>query len=194
MKNHKQSGFTLVELMISMTVFSVIMLISTYLFIQINRFYTKGITSVRLQDSARNIITDISSQIQFTTAGLVKGTTADGFNTVCIGNKQYFYKTNMRNSLAQSYLYSKAVGSNCSDISGDKKDLMPIGARLLAFGIDNPGGSNLYNINIRLIYGDDDLIDKSAGPAAYDQWKCSNDRGSEFCTWTSLATTVFRRI
>lgn len=43
------SGFTLIELMIATTVFSVVMLISTYGFIKINQYYTKGVNAARTQ-------------------------------------------------------------------------------------------------------------------------------------------------
>jgi prepilin-type N-terminal cleavage/methylation domain-containing protein len=196
MLNHsKQKGFTLVELMISMLVFSVVMLISTYTFIQINRYYTKGITLVRMQDSVRNVMADISNQIQLTTGNYSKTVTSpspeEGY--YCIGNKRYTYKINSQeNNTTNHALTSQTVNpTNCTLTSDPARTLLPSGSKLLVFDVIS-GTSSLYDINIAMINGADDLIDKSAGSTAL--WRCKTDKGSQFCASTNLATSVFKRV
>lgn len=58
-------GFTLVELMIALSVMSVILVISTIVLVQIDGIYDKGVTVSNLQDATRNIVSDVSSAIQF---------------------------------------------------------------------------------------------------------------------------------
>ncbi len=65
MKIKSDRGFTIVELMIALSVLSVILVMSTLIMIQITSLYTKGINSSNLQNTTRNIMADLSSQIQF---------------------------------------------------------------------------------------------------------------------------------
>lgn len=58
-------GFTLVELMIATSIFSVILLLLTFGLLGIGQNYYKGRNSVRTQDTARRIMDEISQAIQF---------------------------------------------------------------------------------------------------------------------------------
>ena len=84
LKRHQartENGFTIVELMIALTVLSTILLISTTVFIQIGRLYTKGINSADLQNAARTVVTDLSSSVQLSGSqppGCAAGDTACG--------------------------------------------------------------------------------------------------------------------
>lgn len=70
----KQSGFTVVELMIATTVFSIILVVCTAAIIQISRLYYKSITASRTQEAARSIIEEISQGIQFTAGPIIEST------------------------------------------------------------------------------------------------------------------------
>ena len=59
-----QSGFTLLELMIATTIFSVILLLCTVGLIQIGKTYYKGSAIVRTQNVARDITDNITQAIQ----------------------------------------------------------------------------------------------------------------------------------
>lgn len=56
----KRAGFTLVELMIAMSLFSFILLFAVNAFIQINKIYVKGITTKRMNNQADAIVGDIT--------------------------------------------------------------------------------------------------------------------------------------
>lgn len=59
------SGFTIVELMIALTVLSTILLLSTSVMVNIGALYSKGINSANLQNANRTLSSDISSALQF---------------------------------------------------------------------------------------------------------------------------------
>jgi prepilin-type N-terminal cleavage/methylation domain-containing protein len=61
----EQSGFTIVELMIALSVFAVTLLLSTTVIITIGRLYTKGVSSANLQDATRSVLNDITSTLEF---------------------------------------------------------------------------------------------------------------------------------
>lgn len=107
-KRNNQSGFTIVELVIAMTVSSVIMTVFTTGFVQISRMYYRGILQAKTQELARTVMDEISRPIQFSglepvpEASSVGGVTpikvTQSFsgvqvNAFCIGDKRYSYTT-----------------------------------------------------------------------------------------------------
>ncbi len=59
------SGFTIVELMIALSVLSTILIMSTVILIQIGNLYKKGVNAADLQNTTRNAISDLTSSIQY---------------------------------------------------------------------------------------------------------------------------------
>lgn len=116
-----QRGFTIVELMIAMAVFQVVLMITLVSYMQISKFYTKSINAARLQQTAGNVVDEISRSIQ-NTGGLVASSdlfsavnaadpsgpqdrtntrnitvdtkTIDGnaFSVLCVDSTRYFYR------------------------------------------------------------------------------------------------------
>jgi prepilin-type N-terminal cleavage/methylation domain-containing protein len=98
------SGFTIIELLIATSVFSVILLLCSFGLIQIGRIYYKGITGAKTQEVARNIVEDISQAIQFS-GGQILPThydrNGDGTHDappsdpdgayLCVGTRRYSY-------------------------------------------------------------------------------------------------------
>lgn len=90
---NSQSGFTIIELMIATTVFSVALLLSSVIIIQISRMYIKGVIASKTQTTARNVIDDISRSIQFSgsSINLVPSDPSQGNPSYfsCLGNTRY---------------------------------------------------------------------------------------------------------
>ena len=64
-KRAEQNGFTIIELLIATTVFSLILLISVAGILQISRMYYRGVTQSRTQETARSIIDEVGEAIRF---------------------------------------------------------------------------------------------------------------------------------
>ena len=104
MKLH-QSGFTIIELMIATAVFTIILLLTTTTVIGISQTYIKGSIESNDQDTATNVLNDISQDIEYNngstinTSGLyttINGTITPDHNSeneyyFCIGNDVYAY-------------------------------------------------------------------------------------------------------
>ena len=60
-----ENGFTIVELMIALSVLSTILLISSLMLIGIGKMYTKGVNAANLQNASRTISNDVASALQF---------------------------------------------------------------------------------------------------------------------------------
>lgn len=220
MNKLNKSGFTIIELMIATVVFSVIMLVIAGALIQIGRLYSKGMTTAKTQEVARSVTNDIAQAIQFN-KGVVKGTEGNGENlidTFCIVNKHYTYALGRQlvgtnhglvvdNKLtpcgsepAQDMTKADVLGT---ELLGDKMRLTKMTV------LETSPGSNVYKIEVGVIYGDDDLLCDdnnvqtcSSGEAvALDDaikngsLRCKNIRsGSQFCARSELKTTVERRL
>lgn len=211
MPKSNQRGFTIIELMIATTVFSLVLLLCSTGLIQIGRTYTKGMTSAKTQGTARSVIDELSRSIQFS-GGTVTTTPAnrtDGAPYVfCIDDTRYSVVTDRElkdsptdTSQVKDVLVSdKFPGCNASSPALSLTDVnfnigtVPGAKELLAPNMRianlqvNDKGSNLYEIVLRIVYGDDDVLD-----GAHDN--CQNVRaGSQFCAVSELTTVVQKRL
>lgn len=102
---NNQKGFTILELIIASTVFSLIMLLSTTGLIQIGKTYHKGQITSKTQETTRGIAEEISREVQYSNSSVQKshedidpgadygGTGASGvkIKAKCIGDTRYTY-------------------------------------------------------------------------------------------------------
>jgi prepilin-type N-terminal cleavage/methylation domain-containing protein len=106
----REGGFTIVELMIALSILSVLLITTTIVLIQIGALYSKGVNAANLQNTTRTVVADLSAQLQFSEKvpnGCTPITTtcyaqthpypnaADGTTetvySYCIGNTRYSY-------------------------------------------------------------------------------------------------------
>lgn len=194
------------ELMIATMVFGVVLLFVTMAILQFTRVYYKGITQANTQDTARTIVDNISQAIQFnggsvtTTPPRAYGSTA----AFCVGNQQYTYvigkqmvesapnSTQTFHALVARDLAGCASGSatppmNTAYTSG--RELLSPKMRLAKMEV-NAVGTNLYRITVKVVFGDEDLLQN---PTAADT-KCKSQSGSQFCAVSEITTVVTKRV
>ncbi|MFA5004232.1 MAG: prepilin-type N-terminal cleavage/methylation domain-containing protein [Candidatus Saccharimonadales bacterium] len=217
-KKTAQAGFTIVELMIATLVFSVILLIITIGVLHFSNAYYKGINSSTTQNTARNIVDSVAQAIQFGggQVAVPAGMSFANTTTYCVGNTvQFDFSLGQqlgpgKDTLAALYESPNAnggcvaisspanfkVGKNSSGalLSGGK-ELLGNTMRLSKFSITPvtiPGSSDqdTYTIDVRVVYGDTDLLTNPTGPNA----KCIDQVGSQFCAVSELITTVQTRV
>ncbi len=209
-----QAGFTIVELMISLSILAVILLISSVTLIQLGRIFTKGSNQANAQNTARSIVNDISTKIQFSGAAPNIVVSAMGTNAICLGSARYTYKLQHRLTNADTdhslWLDTMKTSGTCQvnlnfdtsatpednlSVVGSGSELLPVGMRLTRFDVTgNPNGS--YTVTATVAYSDsvsgaDDLVN-------YDPVSkittCKSTTGSEYCGVSSLTKTVIRRL
>lgn len=220
---HKlQAGFTVVELMIASAVFATILLLCTYGLIQVGRVYYKGITQARTQEVARNILEDISQSIQFSGGNVTptSGTPATPF-VICVGSKRYTAILNLRYSDAASIdstqahhvLVSDIVPSGCdgstaivpgfngrglADGLDQAREYMAPNMRLAALVVEPvepaPNPLRLYRIRVKVISGENDLLDPTQSECQSARGGVLTYRGTEFCAVSELQTVVQQRV
>lgn len=215
----QQHGFTLIELMIATTVFSVILLGSTTAVIQIGRMYYKGVVTSKTQEIARRTIDDIARTIQFNDAQIFEPLPVDYMATgisdgtvtvraVCIGTTRYSYVLNaqvdrqndfnkhrLRHALWQDTVDDPSLcGNNMPDLSQeqpspDGRELLGRFMRLQKLEVKHDEDPTALSVGI--IYGDDDLL----LPDATNPTNCRGAiQGAQWCSVSTLTTQVRQRI
>lgn len=219
----RQAGFTIMELMVATTIFSIVLLVITVGVMHFSHDYYKGITSNSTQAVARAVINDVAQNIQFgrtVTTGLGDDSGPTGF---CIDNTLYSYTIgdevaptdNPAQHQARFGLIKSVGGSSCAGstplnvadpsttLTSSDSDLLGDNMRLAALDVTS-GDNNTYVVHVRVLYGDDDLLlDTDSGKLlseeSYD-WSnpsavtCASTAGSQFCAVSDLTTTVQQRL
>lgn len=209
-------GFTIIELMIATLVFSVVLILITVGVISFNNAYYKGVTQSTTQSAARTIIEDITQSVQFSGGQVTSpvGTTGSGSSVgFCIGNQLYSYLLGWQlvNGTANASFHQTnhalvvsssgdCSGMDAQDMQGDVSgtELLSPNMRLSSLSVTQvAGSSDLYKINVRVVYGADDLLYSPSGdiPAATaPDATCKLETGDQFCAVSDLSTIVEKRI
>ena len=115
----KSSGFTIVELMIALTVLSTILLLSTIVLITIGALYSKGVNAASLQNTTRTIAADLTSSLQFSGndpsgCNYEEGgiTCATGRIPKTAGGTPYYIYSFCINTTRYSYVLNKEMGND----------------------------------------------------------------------------------
>lgn len=202
--HNNKSGFTIIELLIATTVFSVIMLIGTFAIIRISRSYYQGIISNQTEEAARTALATISEAIQFQ-----RGTPfTDRADTIvpidndlkahCVGDKRftYFVDNVVSNSPEKHALVVDTVaGCNGATQPQDIKspgiagtELLGENMRLKSFAVTAlDADAGLWKIDITVAY---DKI----GELRADGTCPPIDFGGQFCAVSTLSATIQKRV
>ena len=203
-------GFTVIELMVAPAVFAVVLVVVTAGILQVSRLYYKGVNQANTQSVVRSITDVIAQTIQFgggpvtpTTAGTA---TPSAPKVLCVGNQRFTYDlgwqvVNSSPNVANHQTYHGLVQDNFSGCSASTtqslntatvlgRELLSPNMRLSKLNVIDLG-SNLYRIEVRVIYGDDDLLKAPGDPLT----TCKNETsGTQFCTISELSTVVTKRV
>jgi prepilin-type N-terminal cleavage/methylation domain-containing protein len=211
----KQGGFTIVELLVATLVFSVVLVLITIGVLQFNKQYYKGLTESTTQNTARSLMEDISQAIQFSGDQVTSPIGSTGAEKgLCIGNQRYSYllgwqledgtpntSKHQTNHAAVRDTPGNCGGLSAQDFSGSVSGTELLGPHMRISKLDVKrvaGSSNLYSIDVRVAYGDDDLLyspsGDGTGPAAPDAACHYGWSGTQFCATSELSTTVEKRI
>jgi len=194
------------ELMIATMVFGVVLLFITMAILQFTRVYYKGLNQANTQDTTRTIIDNISQAIQFN-GGNVTTTPPRNYGSTasfCVGNQQYTYvigKQMVESAPTGSQTFHSLVSRDLAGCSSSStmppmnsayttgRELLTPKMRLAKMEVSSVG-SNLYRVTVKVVYGDDDLLQD---PTAADT-KCKSQAGSQFCAVSEITTVVTKRV
>jgi prepilin-type N-terminal cleavage/methylation domain-containing protein len=198
--NHQRKGFTILELLIAMGVFSFVLLLVTVVIIGIGNLYTKGINLSRTQDAVRNIVGDISQNLSYTSSNPITAISGD-VNAICIGDVRYTYvlkkrigdnpyvhifwkdKLSTNGSCPVADLKIPDPSDSTGGVVGSGTELIPGNTSLQSFSVTPT--SSPYTINVTLAYGD---------PNSLISGKCPSNSANQYCAVSSLQTTAVKRL
>lgn len=191
LRRHKtgvQKGFTIIELMIAVSVFALAIMLVTMTVIGISRSYQQGATKAKLLTTSREIHAQFTQFIQYGgSANEPSLSTQGNWNFLCIGNIQYIYWPN-NYSASDSYLFVITYqGDGCSGIY-TKEQPLPPGTVVTNFSVT--GKSPTYTLYTRFVTGDNTMFINND----YNNTCRSNILGEEFCAVISLSSTVSRKV
>jgi prepilin-type N-terminal cleavage/methylation domain-containing protein len=94
-KTKIQHGFTIAELMIATTIFSVVLIVILAAFMQIGRMFYKGVSLNSTTEAARNLVDNISNDAKLSYApGTISPPSAAGVRFFCVGSHRYSFVLN----------------------------------------------------------------------------------------------------
>lgn len=220
-----EHGFTIVELMIATLVFSTILLLITIGVLDFNKTYYQGVIQSNTQNVARQVLENVSQAIQFSANSISTATkTAGKSRGFCIGDQLYSYLIGYQlvdGSISGHQAHHTLVRETLSgcDSSSSARNLQAVGSlpsdgtellgqhmRLAVLDVSSGVISGTYDIKVRVVYGDDDLLCSPSGvPGScnstatmtkynYPDLRCKPQIGSQFCAVSELATTVGQRL
>jgi len=194
-----QSGFTIIELLLATLIFSSVLLLVTVGIMQITRVYYKGVTESNTQNVARSIVDSISQAIQFD-GGIVTVAAGATPKYQCINSQQFVFWPGKQlvdgipsgNQTNQSLVQRTVAGCAVPGGAVTGRELLTPNMRLSDFSIAPvAGSSNLFRVHVKVVYGDDDLLNNPTATTA----NCKNIRsGTQFCAVTDLTATVQKRV
>lgn len=189
MKKLNPKGFTILELMIAVTVLAVLLLITSSAVIAMSRQFYKGLAKSRTQQVARNISEELATNIQYSTSEpRFLGLSANGeVEAWCIAERSYLFVEGKQlgsNPTTQS-AGVMLRGPDCNLPSSipdtltpgpNQVELVGEGMRLADLDIcpsnttdpDDPcyaTSDDVWTVKVRIVYGDNDLV---CSPAAGD--------------------------
>lgn len=208
-KRSNQKGFTILELIIASTVFSVMMILATTGIMQIGKIYYKGITTNRTQETTRAVIDDITRNYQIAgntaPSSSLQPTGSTAAQAICIGKTRYTFRLGVQMDNTNNHILwtdrLSPTATACTpvnlsnptaDASADltdlgraaQRELLARNMRLGDFTINND--STGMAVSVRVLYGDLDL-------SADNQTCPPINQGGQFCAVSSLSTFVKKR-
>lgn len=209
MKRKSHAGFTIVELMIATTVFSVVLILAMTGFFQIGHIFYKGVSVTQTQTVADQIGQDVIASIEgASNVSAVSTFQSTNYQYVCIGKIRYtFDPTHRVNAGDTNEFTSGQIGLVRDTMKSDgscqppcipnptacgpgqlawdnnkPQELLGDNMRVESFTVaPSPGGTgNYYTVNLVISYGPDDLLTYS-NASDHSTANCTQQQGSQFC-------------
>ena len=221
MKRENGQGFTIIELLIATTVFSVVLLLAMTGFFQIGHIFYKGVSITQSQDVANSIGLDISDSVEGASqvTALNDHPTASGIKYMCAGKNRYTlnlgHAVNVGDSTA---LANGSVGlvkdilssdnicpppclPNPASCSGGQVgwtkpvELLGDNMRIESLNVQPLASvsTSYYTISVVISYGDTDLVTYTDSND-HSTALCKSQQGSQFCAIGRYSASINRAI
>lgn len=204
----KAGGFTILELLIATSVFSLVLLGALAGFIRTGQLFYKGVSITQTHGDAKQVLDDVSNSINSTSASkIIPSPPGSQYSYYCVGNVRYTYNglhTMIDLSAGQSYNPNGNYGvlrdivsgceapctAGCSQPFNNPVEMLGDHMRLSDFSITPVGSGRLYTVSITVAYGTNDVLDQTNNPPT-----CIGDsQDQQFCAVSTLSTSVYAEL
>jgi hypothetical protein len=175
------------------------------------------VTESNTQNTARSVVDLVSQAIQFGGGDVTTTDPAPALGSsyaFCVGNEQFSYtvgyqlKDNPQTGVFQTYhALVRATVAGCSGAAPQNvrqpsingRELLAPNMRLADLQVTSLG-DNLFQVDVRVVYGDDDVLYSPSDPgnpqgASRSDASCrGNSAGTQFCAVSELSTIVTKRV
>lgn len=206
--SRSEQGFTILELMLATTAFSIVLVMVLGSFLQIGRMYYRGVSISKTEEASRTIVDDIGRALQFSRNSVnpidLSGTS---IGVICFGDLRYSFAPNKRlnttsTPLAASessrVIFRDTGASTCTEaISGASikgSEMLEDNMRLNYIKVAEVGSTGLWRIDLSLAYGEDDVFESTGGVVDYTKCRSSTSSGTQFCGVSNVTTYINRRL
>lgn len=214
-----QKGFTITELLIASSVFSVVLLVALAGFLQIGHTFYRGVTLAQTQENASHVFQDITGNF-LTAISISPPQSGNNYHYFCVGSTRYTYNQGKEVGLGGTLDHSStgnfgilkdslpggsACAVPCSDtgpvVCGSPSyatlgkyssvvELLGDRMRLADLSITNPNPQAINLYSVNIVVAyGDDDTMNLTTPTAP---VCKGDNGSDFCAVSQINTTVYR--
>ena len=186
MSNNKknQSGFTVVELLLALAIFSFILVAMTVAFSQIIRSYRKGVIAQRTQETSRELIDTLTKEAH--RADNVEVNDVGSKRFICFGSTQFEYDASISNRTLKRGTNNPATNCSVSNATVDIIDSDSLQLSQFDVSVVKADSGETLGINVDMIVATktNDLLNAS-GTA------CDGAApGQHFCATTRIATSI----
>jgi prepilin-type N-terminal cleavage/methylation domain-containing protein len=209
-----QAGFTLIELMIATTIFTVLLVIIIFAFLFVSNDYVKSNVEAQTQETARAVIEQVAEDIQLNNFNVSPIITSGNYHMYCIGNDRYsfWYNKEIAGSGSDGAPHALVIDTGCTSSSVPEtlndatitgNELLGNHMRLGNFSVTNTGVAGQYAVSVTIAYGSDNqgqggplipTANTSTNPTSYTYTCPDNNLGGNFCASTTLSTIVQQRV
>lgn len=200
MEHKKQTGFTIVETMIAVMVFSVLALIAIMAIMQISKSYQAGAIKAQLLDASRQVHAQFTQAVGYG-QGESSATLSNGFRAWCTGNTRFIWKPSDASNV---YTYDTAGGGSlygdtidgtgsCGSAAfnpATAKRLLPSNSFVTEFS-PTAVTSGVYSLSTRFGVGSRDMF---SGNDVTKSCQSARLLGLEFCAVVEYDSTALRKV
>lgn len=206
MARRLSEGFTIPELLIATSVFSVVLATTMAIFFIIGHLFFKGVSITQTEQAAKRIQDTVASDIGAAPTDFDSSTSTSTrfpyLKYICIGDARYSFFFNHKVDIGTENINTGNFGlvrdappTGCKDplitpIDSNADELLGNKNRLSDFGVT--GNDNIRDIDITLAYGDDEVLNglpSIQGVSSSPTCKPGLST-SQFCSVTTLSTAV----
>lgn len=205
-------GFTIVELMIAATIFSVVLVVVASVTTQMAEQFNRGINKAKTQNVVREVSEEIANNIKFSASAIPDQPSTNGrISAWCIADRLYAFRTdrlvrNVNDDGGMLRIGECGLPPGALTAGPDRPQLLGMGMRVVNLAITPVDDQRrVWQVTLRVALGEDDMLcsptgapnectSPGVGTLTNTDLVCKPLAGSQFCAVAEHSIIVARRL